>query len=320
MKQILLITTCCFLCFGATAQYNLENLKMEESPMIKDLFTYKNLKLYPITCNDKFLKAHEGLGEYTTLSEALETDQLWITENGGNQGADQSQVNKLMVRNISQDTVYLMAGEVVKGGKQDRVLAQDIIIPPNEEEVDLSVFCVEKGRWSYGDNEEGKFDGYSGMAGMSLQKVVDKESNQTAVWEEVENVTASHDASTSTGTYTALKDSKEFVSELNEYQKHYAKAMEASNQVVGAVIVTGDKIVGCEMFATPDLFMRQFPNLISSYATDAISAESTPSVDEAEVLAYLEEILEDESKQEEVVSEKGKMFYNGSKKLRIKTY
>ena len=39
-----------------------------------------------------------------------------------------------------------MAGEVVKGGKQDRVIAQDVVLAPGET-IDLNAFCVEKNRW-----------------------------------------------------------------------------------------------------------------------------------------------------------------------------
>ncbi len=52
-------------------------------------------------------------------------------------------MNKLFVENNSQDTIILLAGEVVKGGKQDRTLATDLILPPGKGKKDINVFCVE---------------------------------------------------------------------------------------------------------------------------------------------------------------------------------
>jgi hypothetical protein len=41
----------------------------------------------------------------------------------------------------------LLAGEIVTGGKQDRIIGKDRLVPAESDPVDLSVFCVEPGRW-----------------------------------------------------------------------------------------------------------------------------------------------------------------------------
>ena len=43
--------------------------------------------------------------------------------------------------------MLLLAGEIVAGGKQDRVIGKDRIVPAESDPVDLGVFCVEPGRW-----------------------------------------------------------------------------------------------------------------------------------------------------------------------------
>ena len=63
-------------------------------------------------------------------------------------GAGESaEVNRLVLINNSKRPLLLLAGEIVTGGKQDRVIGKDRIVPAESDPVDLSVFCVEPGRW-----------------------------------------------------------------------------------------------------------------------------------------------------------------------------
>jgi hypothetical protein len=41
----------------------------------------------------------------------------------------------------------LLAGEIVTSGRQDRVIGDDRLVPARSDPIDLSVFCVEPGRW-----------------------------------------------------------------------------------------------------------------------------------------------------------------------------
>lgn len=57
-------------------------------------------------------------------------------------------VNRLMVVNNSDKPLYLMPGEVIVGGKQDRTIGQEIVIAPSKKPVPIDAFCVEHGRWN----------------------------------------------------------------------------------------------------------------------------------------------------------------------------
>src|SRR6516162_2455658 len=77
---------------------------------------------------------------YLTLQEALEQKKAVVHETGD--------VNELSVENLSSDAdVYIQSGDIVKGGKQDRVLHYDLLIAPHSGRVPLASFCVEHGRW-----------------------------------------------------------------------------------------------------------------------------------------------------------------------------
>ena len=73
----------------------------------------------------------------------------------------------MLANNISNDTIFI-AGEIVKGGKQDRVIAKDIVIHPGEE-VDLGAFCVEKTGTKNGN--KGNFTGHSDMLSIDIKRL-----------------------------------------------------------------------------------------------------------------------------------------------------
>ncbi len=112
-----------------------------------------NLTVFPVVAAKSYLT-----GEFLTLDEGLRSGDVVVTEAGNVQGLirrgpvapvrhDGAQVNRLVLVNNSKRPLLLLAGEIVSGGKQDRVIGKDRIVPPESDPVDLSVFCVEPGRW-----------------------------------------------------------------------------------------------------------------------------------------------------------------------------
>src|SRR5262245_8864355 len=81
-----------------------------------------------------------------TLQEAMERKMVVVHETGD--------VNNLAIENLSDEEVYVQSGDIVKGGRQDRVLALDLIVPPKSGKVQIASFCVEQGRWSGRGQEE----------------------------------------------------------------------------------------------------------------------------------------------------------------------
>src|ERR1700683_3088287 len=61
-----------------------------------------------------------------------------------------AQVNQLVLVNRGKKPLLLLAGEVVSGGKQDRIIGKDRIIPVGAQPLPLDVFCVEHSRWTNG--------------------------------------------------------------------------------------------------------------------------------------------------------------------------
>jgi len=112
-----------------------------------------SLTVFPIVAPKSY-----ATGEFLTLDEGLRSGEVVVTEYGNVRGLlrrrttptmyhDNAEVNRLVLINNSKHPLLLLAGEIVTGGKQDRVIGKDRIVPAESDPVDLSVFCVEPGRW-----------------------------------------------------------------------------------------------------------------------------------------------------------------------------
>jgi hypothetical protein len=230
------------------------------------------------------------------------------------------EVNRLFIENTGNDTIFIMAGEVVKGGKQDRVIASDMVIPPHSAPIDLSVFCVEHGRWTYGgaDASDG-FTGHASVANTSVRKAAITAKDQSEVWEQVAVVTKANNATSSTGTLNALEKNEDYQKELKAYEARFASLPSTAPSVIGVVAVTGDRVIGCDMFATPDLFRNAYPDLLKSYVSEAISSGAKVSIGNDAVDKYISDIL-DESKQKQEIMKKGQFFEEKGKTMHISTF
>lgn len=334
MKTLLAFMLATGISSMAYAQYNNENLKIKGAVA----FTYKNLRLYPVFANQVFLDEHKDISKYTPLQKALTEKKILVTETGGaepanrivnevnaqsGQGSRNGTVNTLYIENNSNDTIMIMAGEVVKGGKQDRVLAQDMVLLPHSGKQDISVFCVEHGRWQYSEESQkanNTFYGYSKVSTMSVRKVAVVDKNQQKVWDNVAQITTKNDALTSSGSYTALDTSKKYNDELKAYLDYFTGAIKEQGSVIGVVACTGNKVIGCDLFATPAMFKQYFDNLMSSYSTEAISNGAPATTGYQVVQKYLDGFLADESKQESEVQKNGTILKSKGKKLHLATF
>jgi hypothetical protein len=312
MKTTLTSLALFFVYTLTVAQYNKDNLKLEASAPAAQ-YKFKNLQLYPIRANRTFESSHKDVGNYTTLKEAMSKRKIAVTEQGN------GEVNSLFVQNVSSDTIMILAGEVVQGGKQDRMIAEDFILYPNTRKKDISVFCVEHGRWA--PKQSGNsFNGYFTISSNEVRKAGLVSKSQKDVWDKVAVNTRMNRASTPTGTLAALNNSDSFTSELKQYSDFFNKTIVSEKDIIGVVAVSGDAILGCDMFATHSIFERHYQNLIQSYATEAITSGKAVTVTYETVNDYLQSIIGDETKQEEKVKDKGVMLKDGKKKVHISSF
>ncbi|MBO0858977.1 MAG: hypothetical protein J2P21_10990 [Chloracidobacterium sp.] len=103
-------------------------------------YTHKNLTIFLLHGSNQ----SQGISPLT-LQEAMKRKLVVVRETGD--------VNRLTIRNRSNRDVFVQAGDIVKGGQQDRALALDLIVPPKSGRIPIDAFCVEHGRWSRRGNE-----------------------------------------------------------------------------------------------------------------------------------------------------------------------
>src|SRR5215475_10509461 len=83
-----------------------------------------------------------------TLEEALAKRNVEVRETGN--------VNQLEIENRGNEPVFIQAGDIVKGGQQDRTLMVSLLMPPKSGRIPIASFCVEQGRWSARGKEDVK--------------------------------------------------------------------------------------------------------------------------------------------------------------------
>jgi len=189
---------------------------------------------------------------------------------------------------------------------------------------------VEQGRWSprsesvrsrnISANDEKAFNGYYNYSAVGLRKVVEKEKDQSKVWSKVTEINSKNKSENLTGTYTELDQSSNHKSRLNKYLSFFTPVIKAEKDIVGVIVVTGDKVIGADIFATHELFMQNLDGLLHSYATEVILNGKPVTVSQATVDRYVTDLLSNEKKQEETLKTKGSKFENKGKKIRISSF
>lgn len=216
------------------------------------------MAVYPIV-----RKAPASVGTYLTLDEAVTQKVIVIEEKGS------GSVPVVIIKNVGKLPIYISAGEIIIGGKQDRIVAYDVIIRPLRE-ISVDVRCVEQGRW-HGARKE--FSSAGAMGGRST-KMAAQFSSQSAVWSAVADQNAQVEAETSTGTYRAALEKPEVLRTHSEYAATILPRLEGRN-VVGMVVAINGKVHAIEIFGSPALFDRLKGKLLKAYVMDTVGLEVT---------------------------------------------
>jgi hypothetical protein len=243
-------------------------------------FTHANLSVYIVRGSTSDAR------EYITLDDGLTARTVAVREKGTRAGQDQAEVNTLEIENRSDKWLFLQAGDIVKGGKQDRTIMTDLTLAPRSGPQPLEAFCVEHGRWT--PNGDGlAFRNSPGMvAGAPLKIAIQGEKSQPRVWQEVakaegQAVSAARAAGaplgagaslSSTGTYNAIGEQKTlnanreaYVTALLPYVRKYPNA-------IGLAIAINGKVTSADVYASAALFKRLSGKLLNSYALEGVLA------------------------------------------------
>ena len=241
-------------------------------------FTYANLTVYVVR------GAGSDAHEYITLDEGLAARTVAVREKGARSSRDQAEVNTLEIDNRSDRWLFLQAGDIVKGGKQDRTIMTDLTLPPHSGPQPLEAFCVEHGRWTSGSDGSAFLSSPAIVAGSRLKIAIQGEKSQRRVWDEVANAekqavqaarvagapSATDAKLSSTGTYNAIAENKalresgdRYVTALLPHVRRYADA-------IGLAVAVNGAMSSADVYASPALFRRLAGKLLNSYALEAL--------------------------------------------------
>ncbi len=215
---------------------------------------------------------------YIVLDEAMKAGVCTIRETGSvdeNGQQVNGDVNTLLVTNTGDKPVFLMAGDLVLGGKQDRVLAESVVVDPGTRDMGIPVFCVEHGRWAVqGKDGEAATKGHfmnaakTGQVDMTVKQVAIASGNQSRVWERVATTNTALGVGASTGTFRAAYDDEKTRAELDNAYTRAAKLVTGS--VVGFAVVYKGDVAAMDVFDSSDLAAKVSEKLLRSYIITAI--------------------------------------------------
>ena len=203
---------------------------------------------------------------YRTLDDGLAEGLLEVTEVAGS-----GSVPTLKVTNKGDAPAFLMAGEQLSGGKQNRVLNASILVAPHSE-LPIPVSCVERGRWAYRSAGFGSSGSSShsrlrklmhGHTTMSYRKSGKPLSEQGEVWHEVDRKMAE------TGSHSDTMMLQSVYEDTEVELKGVTEQLRAPEGASGAVFAYGGRIVGFDLFDQPATLAKLWPKLVRAYAVDA---------------------------------------------------
>jgi hypothetical protein len=300
----------------ATAQYELraqltyDNLYVDYD----SAWQYKDLKVIPIRWKGKGNPGNPLPGQTITLNEALQQGLARISERGT---ASTENVHWLIVENLSHKNIFILGGDIIAGGRQDRMITRDTIMLAKESRMQVPVMCVEEGRWS---NKEKKF-AYQKQANLHLRKVLDRQRNQVLIWREIFNELDKDKVKATTYSYLARSQDKKFTALEKEYWDFFHQKFSSSDStIVGVVCVSGNRVIGCDIFANTSLFYGQLQPMLMGYIDEAIVHGEKVVITDAKIKSYMDELLKDEESQKEFIKENGKAYYHNGKIIHITTY
>ena len=288
-----------------------------------------NLLLFPVV-----RASGKPVGEtpFITLDEGIKSGEVEVTEAGRVQGLVRprgtaqnngrypgptqdsyrgDQVNTLVLVNNSSKPLLLLAGEIVTGGKQDRVIAKDRIVPVGAEPIDLGVFCIEPGRWTessatFGAAAKAPSHGFMVQPTVRERAMVQKDQEQ--VWDSVRGAIsnmavaaapspslnsegAGHATSFGTTSYAKVMESSAVSEKVDEAAAPVMKSRDEvlaklrAEHAIGVIVAVRGEIVWADLFAGTELLSRYWTKLVRSYAAESLTegeSRSAPSIADAQ--------------------------------------
>jgi hypothetical protein len=252
----------------------------KQPPLSKDALSERTALLAPIQVESLTLTpivaapAGTATGKdeiLLVLDEAMAQNQVKIQE------IAEGNVNGLRFVNRADHPVFVMAGEVIIGGKQDRIIGRNTVIPANTTQ-EVPVYCVEHGRW---DGTTKEFSSARALAHGRLRGQASYAAQQD-VWNEVSAKNKARKTQSASDTYRKVAQQQSdgtLATMENQVDAALARIPAADRaRMVGYAVALNGAVATVDVFGSPTLFKKLETKLVRSYLTDAVDIAAQKDV------------------------------------------
>ena len=238
--------------------------------------THENLSVF-------FIAAPELIPgtPYLDLQGALQAGKAAVRETGD--------VNSLLVENLDPEKdLFLQACDLLRGGRQDRTLAVDLILGAKSGQTPVMAFCVESGRWrSRGDESVAHFSGSPrSLHSRRLRTATRLSKDQMEVWKEVSTsqqlLAASLGASVrdpASGSSLELSlDHARLRERAKGFRDALLGAVDAHGEAVGCAFTVNGLPASADLYGNRALFGKLWPKLLDASIHDAVESQGQSAI------------------------------------------
>jgi hypothetical protein len=234
-------------------------------------FSHENLSIFLLHAAETLTANH-----LKTLDEALNGQSFIVHETGT--------VNTLMVENRSDDDVLILPGDIVKGGRQDRLIGSAVLVPAKSGMMAVPSFCVEQGRWSQRGGEVATRFSMNDrvIAGQGLKNAALVKADQGEVWENVKALQGGlsravkqevADKQSATSLQLSLEN-RAVIEKLSGYQEKLGNILLGAKSAIGFVIVVNGEVSSAEVFGNSAVLNKAWPKMLQAAAVEALAGKT----------------------------------------------
>ena len=290
-RYTLALTICLGLLLGCSQEKPVTGKTPDSTPPVQTAMTVGDFQLQdPIQAGSVSIipvSSTKGQiqqdGNFMTLSEAKKEGLVEITELG------EGDVNALRVENKGTRPLLLLGGDLLLGGKQDRIVARDVIVPPGKT-MNIEVYCVEHGRWE-GQSEH--FE-YKGAVVPNTVRQAATYGDQQEVWGEVDKYNTANGSADPSLPVSKGMSSGRVVQTLSDDVPKVLEKLKDQKNVVGFIYILNGEVQSADLFGNTRIFDTAKESLLKSYLADGAShvSDANSKVDMDACKKFMEEVIE----------------------------
>ncbi len=232
---------------------NLEQITVGEAVVSR------NIAIFPLTGSGK--KTPQKI-KLITLDEAIARGGIICKE------LEVESVNNIMIQNSSADWIFIMAGEILTGSKQDRILKNDLLLPPRSGRLVVEAYCVEHGRWTYNSKS---FSSEKTASNISVRQRARESCAQGAVWDAVQSTQSSLGYASKSQALNETYKAPAIEQGMDELYSAFKSLPDRHPGTRGVAVAIGGEILCIDLFNDEALFEKLWPKLLKSYLLEALS-------------------------------------------------